>query len=452
MVHRGPRGSGGIAAELDVPLHVDAYVHPGLAGGHARLPAVHHALHRRRARILPAPGEPRGGRTATGIRAAKNVGAALTRACPPPWVSSDQAVLVDLDANTVTTAAPVVRLPPTERAKLFQHLQQNVGTRLPPGTTVPSIFVAFPFNKCPPSTSVAARRHWQTVHEANTTCPQHVVVHRAPVTCVRSSPEGAAALAAPAMGSAAAAAKAKQPPALASFKRFVSDVAHRPRHKPGSSSPAPRAPADQGSGDAGVASENVCGARRDGTAGGFTRFTSIGWELAALCPPIQPPVASRDGLREATSSSVDVVCRRVGGWPCTCVVTSPPAFSRIATVVRDAQRAPSSDAADSAYFSQTAVQMGFLRVFVSLLRHYRDYLLVPDDTDWSLQQPSASAIDRDRFLASFDKDRRVRRRTTDGAIFRRALTGFCLRIAGTTPLAAVHGGLSGHDGVQFLRV
>ena len=173
-------------------------------------------------------------------------------------------MLVDLDANTVTTEVPVVRLPPTERAKLFQHLQQNVGTRLPPGTNVPSIFVAFPFNKCPPSTSAPAPRYLQTVAKAM--CPECVVLHRAQVTCVRTSLEGATALTAPAPGSVAPATMTKQPQALASFKRFVNDIAHRQFHKPGSSSPAPRAPIDQGSGDAGVASENVCGSYHNSTA------------------------------------------------------------------------------------------------------------------------------------------------------------------------------------------
>jgi len=72
--------------------------------------------------------------------------------------------------------------------------------------------------------------------------------------------------------------------------------------------------------------------------------------------------------------------------------------------------------------------MGFLRVFVSLLRHYRDYLLVPDDTDWSLQQPSASAIDRDRFLASFDKDRRVRHAPQTTPLITLVLNAFCWHI------------------------
>jgi hypothetical protein len=65
-----------------------------------------------------------------------------------------QAVVVDLDANTVTTDEPITPLPPRERSKLLAHLQSTVSnTVLPPGPAVPSIFAAFPHGRCPPRAS-----------------------------------------------------------------------------------------------------------------------------------------------------------------------------------------------------------------------------------------------------------------------------------------------------------
>ena len=61
-----------------------------------------------------------------------------------------QALVVDLDANTVTCGQPLVRLPDRERGKLLAHLKEHVsGAVLPPGRSVPSIFVAFPGGRCP---------------------------------------------------------------------------------------------------------------------------------------------------------------------------------------------------------------------------------------------------------------------------------------------------------------
>ena len=53
--------------------------------------------------------------------------------------------MVDLEASLVRVGeVPPPPLPPRDRAKLLQRLQQYASLRLPPGTEVPSLFHAFP--------------------------------------------------------------------------------------------------------------------------------------------------------------------------------------------------------------------------------------------------------------------------------------------------------------------
>jgi len=56
-----------------------------------------------------------------------------------------QVTLVDLEASLVRVGeVPPTPLPPRDRAKLLQRLQQFATLRLPPGTEMPSLFHAFP--------------------------------------------------------------------------------------------------------------------------------------------------------------------------------------------------------------------------------------------------------------------------------------------------------------------